>query len=61
MKPSEKILVPIDVSADSGPIFDMAVMGTYGRGGLNQALLGSVAEKVVRRVRCPVMTVRARD
>lgn len=37
----------------------MIVMGTHGRGGLAHLLLGSVAEKVVRKSEIPVMTVRA--
>jgi nucleotide-binding universal stress UspA family protein len=37
---------------------DMIVMGTHGRGGLAHAMLGSVAEKVVRTAPCPVLTVR---
>ncbi len=37
---------------------DMIVMGTHGRGGLAHALLGSVAEKVLRKAPCPVLTVR---
>jgi nucleotide-binding universal stress UspA family protein len=37
---------------------DLVVMGTHGRGGLSHALLGSVAEKVVRTAPCPVLTVR---
>jgi nucleotide-binding universal stress UspA family protein len=36
---------------------DFAVMGTHGRGGLDRYLLGSVAEKLVRKLPCPVMTV----
>jgi nucleotide-binding universal stress UspA family protein len=40
--------------------FDLIVMGTHGRGGIARALLGSVAEKVVRHAKCPVVTVRAR-
>ncbi|MGZ3440851.1 MAG: universal stress protein [Polyangia bacterium] len=36
---------------------DLIVIGTHGRGGLSHALLGSVAEKVVRRAPCPVLTV----
>ncbi|HYQ45764.1 MAG TPA: universal stress protein [Polyangiaceae bacterium] len=38
---------------------DLIVMGTHGRRGLQRALLGSVAEKVVRMSRVPVLTVRA--
>jgi nucleotide-binding universal stress UspA family protein len=37
---------------------DMIIMGTHGRTGLRHVLLGSVAEKVVRRAPCPVLTVR---
>jgi nucleotide-binding universal stress UspA family protein len=36
---------------------DLIVMGTHGRRGLERALLGSVAEKVVRQARVPVLTV----
>jgi nucleotide-binding universal stress UspA family protein len=37
---------------------DLIVIGTHGRTGLSHVLLGSVAEKVVRRSPCPVLTVR---
>ena len=37
---------------------DMIVMGTHGRGPVRHLLLGSVAEKVVRKAPCPVLTVR---
>ena len=37
--------------------FDMIVIGTHGRTGLAHAMLGSVAEKVVRLSHCAVMTV----
>ena len=37
----------------------MIVMGTHGRTGVSRALLGSVAESVVRRAGCPVLTVPA--
>jgi nucleotide-binding universal stress UspA family protein len=37
---------------------DLVVIGTHGRGGINRALLGSVADRVVRLAPCPVLTVR---
>ncbi|WP_242346099.1 universal stress protein [Anaeromyxobacter terrae] len=37
---------------------DLLVLGTHGRTGLEHALLGSIAERVVRRAHCPVLTVR---
>ena len=36
---------------------DLIVMGTHGREGIARAVLGSVAEIVVRRAMCPVLTV----
>lgn len=38
----------------------MIVMGTHGRSGIERALLGSVATRVVSQATCPVLTVRAR-
>ncbi|MEX0717529.1 MAG: universal stress protein [Planctomycetaceae bacterium] len=38
---------------------DLIVMGTHGHTGLAHVFLGSVAEKVVRKAPCPVLTVRA--
>lgn len=37
---------------------DLVVLGTHGRTGVRRALLGSVAEKVVRTCPVPVLTVR---
>jgi nucleotide-binding universal stress UspA family protein len=37
---------------------DLIVMGTHGRTGIARLLLGSVAEAVLRRATCPVLTVR---
>ena len=36
---------------------DLVVMGTHGRSGFERLFLGSTAEKVLRKARCPVMTV----
>ena len=38
--------------------YDLAVVGTHGRTGLKHALLGSVAERVVRHAPCAVLVVR---
>jgi|SRR6516164_6028758 nucleotide-binding universal stress UspA family protein len=38
---------------------DLIVMGTHGRGGIVRVLLGSVAEEVLRKAPCPVLTVKA--
>jgi len=37
---------------------DLIVCGTHGRTGLKHALFGSVAEKIVRKAPCPVLSVR---
>jgi nucleotide-binding universal stress UspA family protein len=37
---------------------DLIVLGTHGRSGLSHVLMGSVAEKVVRKAPCPVLSVR---
>ncbi len=37
---------------------DLIVLATHGRTGLTHAILGSVAENVIRRAPCPVLTVR---
>jgi nucleotide-binding universal stress UspA family protein len=37
---------------------DLIVMGTHGRRGFKDALLGSVAGTIVRTASCPVLTVR---
>lgn len=39
---------------------DLLVMGTHGRGGFDRLVLGSTTEKVIRKVRCPVLTVPPR-
>ena len=37
---------------------DLIVMGTHGSSGLTRLLMGSVAEAVVRRSVCPVLTIK---
>lgn len=37
---------------------DLVVLGSHGRTGLTRALLGSVAERVVRHAHCSVLTVK---
>jgi nucleotide-binding universal stress UspA family protein len=46
------------VRAASDEHADLIVIGTHGRTGLDRLLLGSVAERVVRRAPCPVLSVR---
>jgi nucleotide-binding universal stress UspA family protein len=40
---------------------DLIIVGSHGRTGLARALLGSTAERIVRRAPCPVLVVRARE
>ena len=37
---------------------DKIVMGTHGRGPIQEMLIGSVADRVVRSAQCPVLTAR---
>ena len=37
---------------------DLVVMGTHGRTGVARLVMGSIAEAVVRRAECPVLTVK---
>lgn len=39
---------------------DLVVMGTHGRAGLAHAVVGSIAERIVRHAKCYVMTVKPR-
>lgn len=50
--PVEQILEYADAQK-----IDLIVIGTHGRGLVGQMLLGSVAERVVRRAKMPVLTV----
>jgi nucleotide-binding universal stress UspA family protein len=46
----------VDVAREIGA--DLIVMGTHGRRGVRRALIGSIAESVVRTAPCPVLTIR---
>lgn len=45
---------------DDDRSIDLVVMGSHGRTGIKRMLVGSVAEKVVRHARCPVVVARKR-
>jgi nucleotide-binding universal stress UspA family protein len=46
----------VDTARELG--VDIIVVGSHGRTGLNRLLMGSVAEAVVRRANCPVLTIK---
>jgi nucleotide-binding universal stress UspA family protein len=50
--PAEKILAIVQKEN-----IDMIIMGAHGRSGLERAIFGSVANKVVKSASCPVLTV----
>ncbi len=52
--PSEEIVA---FAKDMG--IDLIIMTTHGRTGLKRALMGSVAEAVVRHADCPVLVLRS--
>jgi nucleotide-binding universal stress UspA family protein len=52
--PAEEI---VTTAKDRG--CDLIVMATHGRTGLGRLLLGSVAEEVMRKAPCPVLTLKA--
>jgi nucleotide-binding universal stress UspA family protein len=43
---------------DRDKTVDLVVMGSHGRSGIREAVVGSVAEKTVRHARCPVLVTR---
>jgi nucleotide-binding universal stress UspA family protein len=45
---------------DEDATVDLVVTGSHGRTGLRRVLLGSVAEKIVRHAKCPVLVARKR-
>lgn len=61
--------ISVEVAADAGAAIvrratqegaDLVVIGSHGRGGVARAVLGSVADWVVRKAPCPVVVLRAR-
>jgi len=66
--------IPVDIPADAEILYgeavgriieyaadvnaDLIVMATHGRTGMSHVLLGSVAEQVVRKAPCPVITLK---
>jgi nucleotide-binding universal stress UspA family protein len=55
-KPSEEIVA---AAKDWGA--DLVVIGSYGRHGITRALVGSVADSVMRHAPCPVVVVRGAE
>lgn len=53
--------LPADSILDSAKTLrcDLIVMGTHGRRGISHTLFGSVAEAVLRKAHCPVLTARS--
>jgi len=61
--------VELEIILERGPVadsilqfaeardIDLIAMGTHGRRGLDRVVLGSVAERVLRKARCPVLAV----
>ncbi len=54
--PSDVILETID-KLD----VNLVIMGSHGKKGLSRLIMGSVAETVVRKANCPVLTVKAEE
>jgi len=55
---AELLPVPAIVGTAEQEGADLVVMGTHGRSGLSRLMLGSVAERVLREIHIPVLTVR---
>jgi nucleotide-binding universal stress UspA family protein len=49
------------VAAAADEQVDVIVVGTHGRGGVERAMIGSVADRVIRTAPCPVLSVRPPD
>lgn len=56
-RPASEILGYLDEHRE----IDLVVMATTGRGGVARLIMGSVADRVVRTARCPVLTIHPHD
>lgn len=54
-------VVPTILAATASSGADVVVMGTHGRSGLAHLVMGSVAERVLRQSKVPVLTVRVAE
>lgn len=50
---------PATLITEMSSDFDMIVMGTLGRTGFAKFMMGSVADRVIRYAKCPVLVVRS--
>ncbi len=50
---------PVKAIIEASSDYDLIVMGTLGRTGFAKLMMGSVAERVVRYSKCPVMVVKS--
>jgi nucleotide-binding universal stress UspA family protein len=49
---------PVTVISDASRDFDLVVVGSHGREGVDRFLLGSVSHAIVHHVACPVLVIR---
>ena len=57
----EKIISggPVKTIVEESKNYDLIVMGTLGRTGFSKLMMGSVAERVIRYAKCPVLVVKS--
>jgi len=49
---------PVSVISDASKAFDLVVVGSHGREGVDRFLLGSISHAIVHHVSCPVLVIR---
>jgi nucleotide-binding universal stress UspA family protein len=49
---------PVPVISEFSKDFDLVVVGSHGREGVDRFLLGSVSHAIVHHVACPVLVIR---